>query len=185
MIWRAPRLRAAALFALVLAASLAPAAFGWPAWKIVAGLVLCILAALIAVEDLAAMTIPDWGVGAMALVALAVQLGEGASMRDAAWALALGVVTAAALFLSTWAYGWLRGTDVLGFGDVKLVGASAVLVGPWGVAMQLMLASLAAILFAAIRAWRKGRRLRAATRLPFGTFLAPAAIIVWAWLPPP
>ena len=75
--------------------------------------------------------------------------------------------------------------EALGLGDVKLVGASAVLVGPWGVAMQLMLASLAAILFAALRARRKGRRLRASARIPFGTFLAPAAVIVWAWFPQP
>jgi len=185
MIWRAPRLRAAALLALALAVSLAPVAVSWPPWKICAGLALCVVSALIAIEDLAAMTLPDWGAAAIAAVAVAVHLTEGATFAEVGRVLALAVLSAAILFALTWLYGLLRGIEVLGFGDVKLVAASAVLVGPWGVALQLTIASLAAIIFAVMRALRKGRRLRATTRLPFGTFLAPAVLIVWAWFPTP
>lgn len=185
MIWRAPRLKAAALLALALAASLAPVAASWPAWKICAALALCAVSALIAIEDLSAMTLPDWGVAAIAAIAVAVHLLDGATLLEVGWILALAVLTAATLFALTRLYGLLRGIDVLGFGDVKLVAASAVLIGPWGVALQLTIASLAAIIFAVMRALRKGRRLRASSRLPFGTFLAPAMLVVWAWFPTP
>jgi len=46
-----------------------------------------------------------------------------------------------------------------------------------------LLAAGAALIFAVIRALRLRRPLRAAARVPFGTFLAPALVIVWAWLP--
>ena len=131
------------------------------------------------------MTVPDWGAAAIAAVALAVHLIEGATFAEVARIVVLAALTAGILFALTWLYGLLRGIEVLGFGDVKLVAASAVLVGPSGVALQLTIASIAAIIFAVMRALRKGRRLRATTRLPFGTFLAPAMLIVWAWFPTP
>ncbi len=185
MIWKASRVRAAGAFSLVLALMIAPAMFGWPWWQISAALLLCILAGTIAVEDLAAMTIPDWASIAIAVVAIALMVMQGSDGRQIAAALAVAIGTTASILALTWIYGQIRGIDVLGLGDVKLIGASTVLIGPWGIAMQLFIASVAAILFVVFRTLRRGRRLRMASRVPYGTFLAPAAIIVWAWLQQP
>lgn len=174
-----------AVGAAALAAAALPALAAQPAWVVAAGLALCGLAAAIAVEDLLTMLIPDALIAALALVSAGLLL-----MTAPGWPAFLGAVLAAlavalGLFLFSAVYSRLRGMTVLGFGDVKLIGASALLIGPSGVGLQVLLASIAALVFAVLRALRRGRRLRATMRLPFATFLAPALVIVWAWLLPP
>ena len=91
-------------------------------------------------------------------------------LRSFGWlGMAFGV--AALLFLFSFVYGRLRGVSVMGFGDIKLVAASALLVGPWGLGLQILIASLSALIFVLIRSIRRGRRPRFAAALPFGTFL--------------
>lgn len=174
-----------AIGAAALAAAVLPAIAHQPAWHVGAGLALCALAAAIAMEDLLTMLIPDVLVAALTLVAAGLVVARNpdpvAFLKTALAALAV----AGGLFLFSHAYTWLRGMTALGFGDVKLVGASALLIGPWGVGLQILLASTAALIFVLIRAARRRRRLRATMRLPFGTFLAPSLVIVWAWFPLP
>jgi len=166
-----------------LAAVVLPALIDRPTWLLGAGAALCLVAVAIAVHDLTSMLIPDRytaslaGIGALALVA------EGAMPVDVLVAAAGALAIGAGLFAISLAYGWIRGFDGIGLGDVKLLAASAMLVGPWGIGLQLVLATTAALTFVVIRSVRRGRRLRATTRIPFGAFLAPSAVIVWAWFP--
>lgn len=172
---------AIATVALFVGAVMAPALMTRPPHEWLAALALCLLAGWIAIEDLRTMLIPDLAVLALGAVGLALAIHDladpGAVFLWAASALAF----AALLFVFSWLYGRLRGASVMGFGDIKLVAASGLLIGPWGVGMQILIASVSAILFVGIRAIRRWRRPRFAARIPFGTFLAPAAAIVWAW----
>lgn len=167
----------------LLAAAILPAVAGRPLWIVLAALCLCLVAVAIAVHDLTTMLIPDLLTAALAALALIVQALEGWWPSDMLRQAALAFGLAAALFALSLAYAALRGQTGVGFGDVKLIAASGLLVGVWGVGMQLLLASVAAIAFVLIRAIRRRRPLSARMRVPFGAFLAPAAVLVWAWLP--
>lgn len=166
-----------------LAAVVLPALAGRPYWVLVAGAALCLVAVAIAVHDLTSMLIPDRYTLGLAVIAALALLADGATAWDLLIAAASALAIGAGLFAISLAYGWARGFDGIGFGDVKLLAASAVLVGPWGIGLQLVLATTAALTFVVIRSVRRGRRLRATTRIPFGAFLAPSAVIVWAWFP--
>ena len=179
----AARRRGALIGAGLLAIAVLPrlAAQSW--WVLIAGLVLCLVAAAIAVEDLARMIIPDRYTIMIAVVALLLRLEATADPWAVGGSLAEGLAVGMAMAAISFAYVQLRGRSGIGFGDVKLLGASAMLVGVWGTGLQLLLASTAAVLFVIIRSWRKRRPLRAVSRVPFGTFLAPSAVLVWAWFP--
>ena len=73
------------------------------------------------------------------------------------------------------------GREALGFGDVKLAGASAVWLAPADAALALEIAALGAVL--ALLATRRGGSLRD-TAVPFGAFMAPAAWLVFVLAPP-
>jgi leader peptidase (prepilin peptidase)/N-methyltransferase len=99
--------------------------------------------------------------------------GSGAGL-----ALARAAGTAAVLLLVRWGYARLRDREGLGFGDVKLAAG----IGAWlpldaiPVCFALAASSaLVAVLIARVR----GRRMDAATRLPFGAFLCPALWLVF------
>lgn len=173
---------ATASVAGVLILAVLPAMTGRPLPVLAAALLLCMLAAAIAIEDLARMLIPDGYTAAIAMVGAVLAYGEGGWVRLGA-AFLDAALLGASLLLLTIIYERLRGRSGLGLGDVKLLTASALLVGLWGVGMQITLASFAALAFAVIRAVRRGRPLRAVSRIPFATFLAPAMVLVWAWGP--
>jgi leader peptidase (prepilin peptidase)/N-methyltransferase len=92
-------------------------------------------------------------------------------------------------------YRRLRGVDAMGMGDVKMMGMVGAFCGPAGVLVTLFGASLAGAAVGLALIPLRGRRLTDA--LPFGCFLAPAALAallyadsLWAayWsglLPPP
>ena len=172
--------QAIAIMACLLAAATLPPMLQESPFRQVAWLMLCALAAAIAIEDLARMLIPDGYTAAIAFV------GAALALATHGWA-GLGVasievaILAAGLMLMSLLYERLRGRSGLGFGDVKLLSASALLIGVWGVGMQILLASVAALVFTALRAARRRRPLKAVTRIPFATFLAPALVLVWAW----
>lgn len=181
----AARRRAIAAVALVLAAATLPAVAGDDVPILAGTLVLCLLAAAIAVHDLATMLIPDRYTLGVAFVALFDWWWESGDPQALAWRVGVAFATMLGLWLFDLCYGLLRGRAGLGFGDVKLIGASAALLGLAGVGMQIFLAAAAALFFILFRAFRRRRSLRAAARIPFGTFLAPAVVLVWAWLPSP
>lgn len=166
--------------ACLLVAATLPPMLGRPPWLHAAWLLLCLLAAAIAIEDLAHMLVPDSHTAGIAIIGAALAYaghgwsGLGAAALDA-------TILAASLILVTLVYERLRGRSGLGFGDVKLLSASALLIGLWGVGVQILFASVAALAFIVIRAVRRRRPLRAVSRIPFATFLAPALVLVWAW----
>jgi leader peptidase (prepilin peptidase) / N-methyltransferase len=171
-----------ATVAAVLITTAAPFlwAQGWPVLAAVT--LLSILAARIAISDLVTMTVGDGDVALIALLGLSWSLWGGPPGMDWREALASGLAVFLALAGFSALHRQLRGRDGLGFGDVKLLGASALWIGWFGASLQILVAALAALVFAVLRARRKKRRLRLAGRLPFATFLAPSLVMVWAWL---
>ncbi len=92
---------------------------------------------------------------------------------DAATGAAVGAAVPYAVIVI---YRWLRGAEGMGLGDVKLLAMIGAFLGWRGVLLTLGLAATAgALLGLTLIALGRGRR---DTELPFGTFLAFAAMIV-------
>ncbi len=77
--------------------------------------------------------------------------------------------------------GWylLRGTPGMGMGDVKMLAMIGAFLGWHGVLVTLLLGGLMASAFA-VAGWISGR-LTARSPLPFGSFLAIAAVMTLFW----
>lgn len=73
-----------------------------------------------------------------------------------------------------WAFRAFRGTDGMGAGDPKILGALAAWTGPLAVPFILMLAATIG-LAAALITYRRGKQMIA---FPFGTFLSAATVVV-------
>jgi leader peptidase (prepilin peptidase) / N-methyltransferase len=110
------------------------------------------------------------------LAALALNPHDPGVSAGAAVARAFGA--AAGLLLVRWCYMRLRGREGLGLGDVKLAAA----IGAWlpleAIPMCFALATTGALVLVVL-AQVCGRRMHAATRLPFGAFLCPALWLVF------
>jgi leader peptidase (prepilin peptidase)/N-methyltransferase len=127
-----------------------------------------------------AITLPGVAIGLGA--GLLAQLGAGAGLMGAELvvgplrALIGAVGGALGLWLVAWGYEKATGVEGLGFGDVKLAALLGAFLGGGGVFLTILLASLAGSLIGAgIMLARKGT---SRTALPFGTFLAPAGLLV-------
>jgi leader peptidase (prepilin peptidase)/N-methyltransferase len=146
-----------------------------------AGACLACLMLAIAVSDWRRYRVPDrLNALALALRGLDIAISPDGPRGEAALdALARAVVTFAAFYLFRAVYGWARGREGLGLGDVKLAGVAGAWVDwrllPWIVE--------AAALFGLALALARGRRfgLKADSRLPFAVGLAPAIWLGW-WL---
>jgi len=156
----------------------APGAFG-------AGLGLIMLA--IAAVDARRFIIPNELVAAALVLGLvqAAMQESGAAMP----ALALAALRAAVLVLLflalRWLYAWWRGREGLGLGDVKLAAAAGAWLDWPSIPLAIEIAAVAALAVYATAHVAGRRRIRAATRLPFGLFLAPAIWLAWlvqSWL---
>jgi leader peptidase (prepilin peptidase)/N-methyltransferase len=90
-------------------------------------------------------------------------------------ALAGILVGGGGLYAVAFGYRALTGRDGLGGGDVKLLAMIGAFLGPIGAFLTILLGSFAGSLFAL--AWMKFGRAGRASELPFGTFLAPGAIV--------
>lgn len=88
---------------------------------------------------------------------------------------------AGGLFLVGWLYERLRGREGMGMGDVKLAAMLGAFLGLPGIALTVLAASFfgAAVGIALVLS----RRGTGATALPFGSFLAPAAMLSLLWGP--
>ena len=156
----------------------APGAFG-------AGLGLIMLA--IAAVDARRFIIPNELVAAALVLGLvqAAMQESGAAMPALALA-ALRAVVLVLLFLALrWLYAWWRGREGLGLGDVKLAAAAGVWLDWPSIPLAIEIAAVAALAVYATAHVAGRRRIRAATRLPFGLFLAPAIWLAWlvqSWL---
>jgi leader peptidase (prepilin peptidase)/N-methyltransferase len=123
--------------------------------------------------DLDTRTIPDVitipGVGIGLAVSLFLPPGPMPALLGA-------VAGAASLWLVGAAYERATGVPGMGGGDVKLAAMMGAFLGVWGVFGSIFVASLAGSLFGAVLIARgKGSR---RTAIPFGTFLAPAAMLL-------
>jgi leader peptidase (prepilin peptidase)/N-methyltransferase len=159
----------------VLAAALAAALSGSAVEMLVSAFWLWGLLAL-AVADLRQRVLPD--ALTLALFACGLAVAWAAPGQNLAGGWLSAATGAGALALLRLGYRRLRGRDGMGLGDVKLMA---------GIGAALPLASLPAVTLAAscgglalallISDWR-----RASAELPFGTFLAGGAALVWVML---
>jgi leader peptidase (prepilin peptidase)/N-methyltransferase len=73
-----------------------------------------------------------------------------------------------------------RGVEGLGLGDVKLATAAGAWVGLEALPMTCLLATVAALTVVLVRsAFVRSAATRLTTAIPFGSFIAPAIIIMW------
>lgn len=138
-----------------------------------AGLLLC--AAMVAVTfiDLDHRIIPD----AITLPGMAAGLAlafAGAVVQPLQSLLGLALGGGGLLAVAA-GYRAATGRDGLGGGDIKLLGMVGAFLGPAGAFLTIMLGSVAGTLFACAYMVRTGAG--RTTELPFGTFLAPGAIV--------
>jgi len=91
-----------------------------------------------------------------------------------AWSLAGAALGSGFLWAVGAVYGWLRRVEAMGLGDVKLMAMVGAFTGPEGVLFTLFAASIAGAAVGIALIPLKGRSLR--DTLPFGCFLAPAAV---------
>jgi leader peptidase (prepilin peptidase)/N-methyltransferase len=82
-------------------------------------------------------------------------------------------------FLVRIAYRRFRGRDGLGLGDVKLAGAAGAWLSLPMLPVAIEIAAVAALAAYVLRQGSRRRVLRAASRVPFGAFLAPAIWFGW------
>ena len=139
---------------------------------------LSLAAFAVALIDLRQGIIPNWLNLAIAFGGLA----RSAALDGLTGALLAGcegLVVGAIAWALRWVYFRLRNLQGLGLGDVKLLAASGIWIGAAGVPVQLLVASLSALLAAAILRLA-GRSIGRTTSLPFGPFLVLGLVIaVW------
>ena len=82
-------------------------------------------------------------------------------------------------FLVRIAYRRLRGRDGLGLGDVKLAAAAGAWLSLPMLPVAIEIAAITALTAYVLRQQSRRRVLRAASRVPFGAFLAPAIWFGW------
>ncbi len=131
--------------------------------------------AMIAVTfiDLDHMIIPD----SITIPGMVVGLGAAflGAVVEPKQALVGILVGGGGLFAVAAAFRAATGRDGLGGGDVKLLGMVGAFLGPAGAFLTIMIGSIAGTLFACIFMLRSGQG--RTTELPFGTFLAPGAVV--------
>ena len=132
----------------------------------------------LALIDLEHQILPDVMTYPSILFGLAMSwLGGWTTLSDALLGAAVGAALPTAVIL---AYRWLRGEEGMGWGDVKYLAAIGAVVGARDCLWVLVVASvLGALVGLGLIVAGRGS---AKTALPFGTFLALAAI-VWLYLP--
>jgi leader peptidase (prepilin peptidase)/N-methyltransferase len=130
---------------------------------------LSLASALLAWIDLRRGLIPDWlnlAIAVVGLARIAALEGAGAALTAGCEGVAVGAI----VWMLRWLYFRVRNLQGLGLGDVKLLAASTVWIGIAGVPMQLLLASLSALVVAGVLQ-AAGYVMTRQTPLPFGPFL--------------
>ena len=134
-------------------------------------------------SDLDRFIIPDAASAAIAILGLcdvalgAAPDGGSAVLASVAEAVAGGMSAFALFWGMSWLYRRRSGEDGLGFGDVKLAGASAVWLSLLQQTVALEIACVAALALAL--PMRRGAPTLRGLAVPFGAFLAPAAWLVF------
>jgi len=126
--------------------------------------------------DLDYQLLPDELTLSGTLVAIAAALLLPGGARAALYGVLLG---SGSLWLLGWAYYKLRRVEGMGGGDVKLAAMFGALLGWKLTLLVLLLGSLAGSVWGGILIAR--RQGSGQTALPFGTLLAPAAMVAFLW----
>lgn len=147
------------------------ARFGWTVHGLSASIFL-ILLLNIAMIDWQHMVIPHTlTIGGMVIGLVLALFGNPALPA----ALLGGAIGAGAVLAVSYGYKWARGVIGMGGGDVMLMAMVGVFLGPWGVPAVLFGGALLGTLYA-LTAGRG--KVEGAAKLPFGTFLAAAGVVV-------
>ena len=118
--------------------------------------------------------------GAFALgVIRAATANSDSGFEAALMALSRAAFAAGLFLLVRIAYRRLRGRDGLGFGDVKLAGAAGAWLSLPMLPISIEIAAVTALAAYVFRQRKRARVLRAAGRIPFGAFFAPAIWLGW------
>lgn len=140
-----------------------------------------LVAVIVIRSDLTHFTIPDTAVATIVLLGL---LRDALAPGPAFPNVLHGMATGGGAFVLFWLVGalYLRrtGRTGLGFGDVKLAGASAVWLSPGNMALAVEIAAIAAASSLLLR--RVPGNVREIA-VPFGAFLAPSAWLVFVAQP--
>ena len=152
-----------------------------PGWNGGAGAALALAMLAVAVIDRRRQIIPD-PLNALAFAGglIAAGLRPDVSPLSAALdALVRAIVMAALFFTFRAAYRKVRGVEGMGLGDVKLAGVAGAWLDWSLLPLVVEIAAVGALVVVLIGRLR-GRAFDSRTRLPFGTFFAPAIWICWA-----
>ena len=144
-----------------------------------AGLALTMCA--IALHDARHFLIPNWLVAAAFVLAIAhaVALDPHAPLPPIGIALARAGVSGGLFLALKLGYGWLRGHEGIGMGDVKLATVAGAWLDWFALAAAIEIAVVVALGAYLVRHYVGKRPMRATHALPFGLYLAPAIWIAW------
>lgn len=152
-----------------------------PAWcDFLTGAFLCSAGLALLVIDADFQILPD----AITLpgIAVGLALSFGSLRRTPLEAVLGAALGAGGLYLLAFTYEKIAGQEGMGLGDVKMLGMIGALLGPTGVVVTLMAASLSGSVVGI--ALMVARRADAKMKLPFGVFLAVGAIGAWFFAEP-
>jgi leader peptidase (prepilin peptidase)/N-methyltransferase len=169
-----------ALICILALAAVATSLWVAPGLRGVLGALLALAMLAISVIDARQFIIPD----ALTVTALGLALVNAGLQGETALAgLEVAVLRALVPALCFLAlrdlYQRIRGRQGIGLGDVKLAGVAGAWLEWSTIPIAIEIAALAALAAVVIRQLVRGRPVRAAGRLPFGLFLAPAIWLGW------
>ena len=145
------------------------------------GAALALVTCAIALHDARHFLIPNWLVAA----AFALAIGHAAALDPHAPLSPIGIALARAgasggLFLALkLGYGWWRGHEGIGMGDVKLAAVAGAWLDWFALLVAIEIAVVAALGTYLVRHYAAKRPMRATHALPFGLYLAPAIWVGW------
>ncbi len=152
-----------------------------PSWcDLLSGALLCSACLALLVIDADFQILPD----AITLpgIAAGLALSFCSLSRTPLQALLGAALGAGGLFLVAFLYEKIAGQEGMGLGDVKMLGMIGALLGPTGVLVTILAASLSGSIVGVALIASKGGDGK--TRLPFGVFLALGAIAAWFFADP-
>ena len=128
-------------------------------------------------SDLMWFRLPDVLTAALAVIAFTLAvLPDGIGFPLAVLGAAVGAGSFAILRIG---YRYLRGTDGLGLGDVKLMVGLGAFAGPLNLPVLVLIAATSALAIALVQRVQDRDALRATRLLPFGAALCVAAAVLW------
>jgi leader peptidase (prepilin peptidase) / N-methyltransferase len=152
-----------------------------PSWgDLASGLLLASACLALLAIDYDHQILPDWIT--LPGIAAGLALSFASVERTPLSALIGAALGAGGLFLVAFAYEKIAGHEGMGLGDVKMLGMIGAFLGPAGVLVSLLAASVSGSVVGVALILAKGGDGK--TRLPFGVFLAIGAVGAWFFADP-